>query len=540
MDKESLFDYSKVTQQIDEVIISGSGTSIFGGVFDKKGSQAYLERHRDILDLLQTVKPAEANRFKKLVIVVPRKGYADAKGVYLAVENSVFPEFISYGSYSGYIEYRRLDGSSGETADSKEKASKDSINSEGAGFGKVFFDLRQSVVTDAALNTIKRCPAEYIVVCVTDDPKNNRVIRELEFERAFMVLTLEPEKNENLVKCAKKYCAHYKYKADKVNFEKLISDLQALRGGKLTETELCLHLARCIRDKSAACEDRKLNNEDVAVRYYRFGLDSKTGHRRIVGREDIKRNIERAAYAKKMMEDSKIIPGCHFIFSGPPGTGKTEMARSFGDMLTDLGVSNGRFMEVSRADLIGKFVGQTAPKVEKAFREAYGGVLFVDEASFLLQDDSYVHDAVTEFVRFMENCPETTVIFATYPEEAEKLRHVDPGFASRINRVIKFESYTDEELRNIFVSMAEDYGFELEAGFEDNFMSFIREARNRKGFGNGRTVRKLLETAIEEAGVRCKGLKTRVITVSDMNNAEKLLSSEEAYKKAYGFCTVDQ
>jgi AAA+ superfamily predicted ATPase len=528
-----------VTQEVNEVFVCESKSRIFGGIYDNKGCAAFLERHLDVAKVLRDKKITDLCRVKKVVMVTPRKGYTDVKGIYLAFENVLTPGFMCPPDYTKYIEYRAAESLS-ETSESKEKNDKNGINDSIPRLEKVFFDLRQSVITDEILDKIMRCPAEYVAVCVTDDPKNNRAIRNLEFEQDYLVLTLEAEKTENLVKCAKDYCRRCKYKSNKVDFEKLVNDMQSLRGGKLTENELCIHLGRCMRDKSTVSEDRILTDEDVAVSYYRFGRDHKTGHRRFVGREDVKRNIERMAYARKLMEDSEIIPGCHMIFSGTPGTGKTQMARLFGDFLTDLGLSNGRFVEASRADLIGRYVGQTAPKVEKLFKDANGGVLFVDEAGFLLQNDSYVHDAVTEFVRFMENCPETTVIFATYPEEAEKLRHVDPGFASRIKRVIRFESYTDKELQDIMASMAEDYGFRLEAGYEEGFISYIREARNKKGFGNGRTVRKLLETAIEEAGMRCKGQKTCVITASDVSNAAKLLSDEEAYKKEYGFCTIDR
>ncbi len=550
MAKKNYLYEGSITQEIQSYVVSGAQYSLYGGGYNKEGCLAFLNRHsKGIKDYLCNCIKYGKESFKRLVMIVPEKGFTDARGIYLALGNTLEDGFLCKGregepaSLTSCIEYHRIDSEKETESSNTNREVAFSIPVAGnllggnilPKFNKVFFDARYTVLNEDNIETIMKCDAEFIVVCVTDAPENTKAIQTLQFEMDYKVLELESEKDENLTECAKEYCKSCGYKYEDADLERVVNDLQQLRSGELTEKEVCVHLAKCIDQKRKITRSKKLNSEDVAVRYYGFGKERKA--RRIVGREVEKAYVMRAANAMKLMEDSPISLSHHMIFAGDPGTCKTEMARWMADMLYKNGVSNGKFLEATRAALIGKYVGHTAKQIEKIFETAKGGVLFIDEAGFLLQNDTYVRDAVTELVRFMEMYPETTVIFATYPEEAEKLRHIDPGFASRISRVIRFEPYTDQELCNILSAMAEDYGFDLEDGYKESFMSFIREAKAKKGFGNGRTVRKLLETAIEEAGMRSNGCKTKLITVADIDKAVKLLGDESACKKIYGFTT---
>ena len=155
---------------------------------------------------------------------------------------------------------------------------------------------------------------------------------------------------------------------------------------------------------------------------------------------------------------------------------------------------------------------------------AEGGVLFVDEASFLLGDDKFVQEAVIEFVRYMELYPETTVIFATYKQEAEELLNVDPGFRSRISRIITFEDYEERELFEIMEVVAKKYGVELEPACIGPMREYIAAIRGNKGFANGREVRKLLEIAMEEYGMREHTAEDKsLISEEDVSKAAKIL-----------------
>lgn len=146
-------------------------------------------------------------------------------------------------------------------------------------------------------------------------------------------------------------------------------------------------------------------------------------------------------------------PRCrNLVFSGESGTCKSVTARLLAQALQECGASSGAFVEAGREQLIGRYMGATSPMVAKLFERARGGVLFIDEAGALIShggEDYYAEEAVNALVRHMELCPETTVIFATYPDEADTLLGQNPGLSSRIARVISFPSYTDAELCDI-------------------------------------------------------------------------------------------
>ena len=201
-------------------------------------------------------------------------------------------------------------------------------------------------------------------------------------------------------------------------------------------------------------------------------------------------------------------PACrNMAFSGPPGTGKSVVARLVAQILREEGVGTGRFVEAGREQLIGSYLGQTSPKVAALFEKARGGVLFIDEAGALLNargDDIYAAEAVNALVRHMELHPETVVIFATYPQEMEQLLASNPGLSSRVARVLDFPGYSDAELLGIleFLARAEGERIPPEAG--ETCLEFFRQLRQQKGdcFGNGREARRLYQAAVEELALR--------------------------------------
>lgn len=257
----------------------------------------------------------------------------------------------------------------------------------------------------------------------------------------------------------------------------------------------------------------------------------------IVGLDEVKEVITRMLYARSMPGIKKNKLHNNMIFAGLPGSGKTVMAKHVAGRMKELGISDGTYVYASRADICGQYVGHTAPKVKELFEKAKDGCIFVDEASFLTANDMFVREAVTEFVRFMEERPDVTVIFATYPDEAEKLLKIDPGFASRISRVVRFPKYSDENLYKIFQTMGKSYGVKVEKECGRQFMDYISEIRSNPDFANAREVRKLLETAIEETGMRTGGEGPAVIMAEDVKKAsEYLLKSRIPKEKAaYGF-----
>ena len=189
----------------------------------------------------------------------------------------------------------------------------------------------------------------------------------------------------------------------------------------------------------------------------------------------------------------------HMVFTGNPGTAKTTVARLFAQILKDNDViTNGRLVEVGRADLIGKYVGHTAPLVRQAFEKAAGGVLFIDEAYSLLDDKGgmYGDEAINTIVQEMENRRnETIVIFAGYPNEMEAFLSRNPGLKSRIAFHVPFDDYSPEELVEITTLMAKNKGNVIDESAFEKIRGIYNDAVKISDFGNGRYARNIIEKA---------------------------------------------
>jgi SpoVK/Ycf46/Vps4 family AAA+-type ATPase len=190
----------------------------------------------------------------------------------------------------------------------------------------------------------------------------------------------------------------------------------------------------------------------------------------------------------------------HMVFAGSPGTAKTTVARLLAAVYAKLGLlSSGHLVEVGRADLIGEYIGQTAPKVEAAVQRALGGVLFIDEAYSLTSSDSsrdFGSEAVATLVRLMEDHREDLVVVAAgYERQMQRFIDANPGLASRFPRQLRFPDYTTDELFAIFAKLADEMGFTLDRGVGKKFKGLVRAASQGRGqsSGNGRLARNILE-----------------------------------------------
>jgi SpoVK/Ycf46/Vps4 family AAA+-type ATPase len=190
-------------------------------------------------------------------------------------------------------------------------------------------------------------------------------------------------------------------------------------------------------------------------------------------------------------------PSLHMIFQGDPGTAKTTVARIFCQILQERGViGEGKFVEASRPDLIGEYIGQSAPKVCKLFDKADGGVLFIDEAYSLSDGDhhNYGEEALAQIVLEMENRRDrVVVILAGYPVEMQRLYNMNSGLRSRLAEVVDFESYSLDELYQILELMVKKEKFILGDGIREKVLPIFYEASKREQYGEGRFVRKLFE-----------------------------------------------
>lgn len=255
---------------------------------------------------------------------------------------------------------------------------------------------------------------------------------------------------------------------------------------------------------------------------------------------------EYIAVKKEARNNPKAEPECrHKIFEGNPGGGKTMGAEIFSEIMAAEGISNGTFVVASRKDIIGEYVGHTAPKVEKLFRDASGGVLFVDEAGFFLDEASggFVKEAIKEFVRYMELCRDVTVIFAMYPGEAKRFLGLDQGLSSRISSTVRFDDYSEKELAAIFKGMLEDKGYVVHAAISKSAGKFLMKLKAEKNgrFGNAREARKLADMVVMAVSLRHEKESAEkwdgCIKNSDLREAIKKMEKETATSRTvdYGF-----
>jgi len=244
--------------------------------------------------------------------------------------------------------------------------------------------------------------------------------------------------------------------------------------------------------------------------------------------------MQRLYEEKGMKQDN---PAMHMVFTGNPGTAKTTAARLFARIMRDNGLlSKGQLVEVGRGDLVGKYVGWTAQTVQAKFREAKGGVLFIDEAYSLVEhhSGSFGDEAINTIVQEMENHREdVVVIFAGYPDEMESFLQRNPGLRSRIAFHVPFADYNAEELCKIAELMGKRKGVHFDADAQEKLHTVFEDARKRSDFGNGRFVRNILEKAKMNQASRLLEYDFDAITTEDIKTikAEDITPPPEVKKE---------
>jgi SpoVK/Ycf46/Vps4 family AAA+-type ATPase len=202
----------------------------------------------------------------------------------------------------------------------------------------------------------------------------------------------------------------------------------------------------------------------------------------------------------------------HLIFTGAPGTGKTTVARIYGQLLKALGVlPNGQFKEVARRDLVGQYIGHTAEKTNSVFEEAMGGVLFIDEAYTLSRAGGAAADfgqeAIDTLVKLMEDHRDKiAVIVAGYTNEMLDFLDANAGLASRFAKTLEFENYSPTELVMIVNRIARNDDYLLGPGLDDALLEWFGQIQRDVNFGNAREARKLLEGMRKAQSGRLRGL----------------------------------
>ncbi|GAA3493192.1 hypothetical protein GCM10019016_002910 [Streptomyces prasinosporus] len=201
----------------------------------------------------------------------------------------------------------------------------------------------------------------------------------------------------------------------------------------------------------------------------------------------------------------------HLVFSGPPGTGKTTVARLYARLLHSLGVlPRDSLVEVARADLVGQYVGHTAQRTKDVFTSALGGVLFIDEAYTLTPEGSsndFGREAVDTLLKLMEDHrDEIVVVVAGYTEEMERFLASNPGLTSRFSKFVRFEDYSTDELVTIVSRHAAASGYECAPGTLEALRAHVDALPRDRSFGNARLARQLLEAMMTSQARRLGGL----------------------------------
>jgi len=191
-------------------------------------------------------------------------------------------------------------------------------------------------------------------------------------------------------------------------------------------------------------------------------------------------------------------PSLHMSFTGNPGTGKTTVALRIASILHRLGfVRRGQVVSVTRDELVGQYIGHTAPKTKEILKKAMGGVLFIDEAYYLHRPDNerdYGQEAIEILLQVMESQREDlVVILAGYGDRMDKFFASNPGFRSRIAHHIDFPDYSDDELLDISELMLRGMNYKFSAGAHDAFVRYIGLRKSQALFSNARSIRNALD-----------------------------------------------
>ena len=241
----------------------------------------------------------------------------------------------------------------------------------------------------------------------------------------------------------------------------------------------------------------------------------------LVGLEEIKKSLRDLAdfiELKKKTEGTLKIKdiNLHMIFLGNPGTGKTTVARMVSSILYNLGmIKEDKLIEVTSKDLVGEYLGQTAPKTNAVLQKALGGLLFIDEAYTLGETgngNTYNAEAIATLIQGMENNRDNlVVIFAGYTKEMQAFLNANSGIVSRIGYTLNFKDYTEDELLKIFKGMTKKAGFSVKKDAEDKIKEIIKEYKYTKNFGNARFIRNLYEKTIIKHATNTKNSNSKKV-----------------------------
>jgi len=260
--------------------------------------------------------------------------------------------------------------------------------------------------------------------------------------------------------------------------------------------------------------------------------------RELVGLAPVKKRIEDIAAflvvskARAQLGLEAATPSLHMSFTGNPGTGKTTVALKMAQILHRLGyVRKGHVVSVTRDDLVGQYIGHTAPKTKDVLKKAMGGVLFIDEAYYLYRPENerdYGQEAIEILLQVMENNrDDLVVILAGYKDRMDTFFKSNPGMSSRIAHHIDFPDYGETELMQIAEKMLAAQHYRFGEGARAAFEQYLARRMQQPHFANARSVRNALERARLRAASRLFAERNRALTETDLTTLapEDILAS---------------
>ena len=263
------------------------------------------------------------------------------------------------------------------------------------------------------------------------------------------------------------------------------------------------------------------------------GLDEELAQldRDLVGLAPVKRRIREVAAlllvdrAREKLGLKTEPPTLHMSFTGNPGTGKTTVALRMAGILHKLGyVRRGHLVSVTRDDLVGQYIGHTAPKTKDVLKKSMGGVLFIDEAYYLYRPENerdYGQEAIEILLQVMENQrDDLVVILAGYADRMNTFFSSNPGFRSRIAHHIDFPDYDDGELVTISETMLGGLGFRLSDSARTALIDYVARRRTQPHFANARSIRNALDRARLRQAVRLFESVSGAVTAEQLSTIE--------------------
>jgi len=226
--------------------------------------------------------------------------------------------------------------------------------------------------------------------------------------------------------------------------------------------------------------------------------------RDLIGLAPVKRRIRETAAlllverARRRMGLAHETPTLHMSFTGNPGTGKTTVALRMADLLHRLGyIRKGHLVSVTRDDLVGQYIGHTAPRTKEILKKAMGGVLFIDEAYYLYRPENerdYGQEAIEILLQVMENQrDDLVVVLAGYAQRMDRFFESNPGFRSRVAHHIDFPDYSDDELLRIAEQMLDKQNYLFDTKATAAMADYIARRRAQPHFANARSIRNALD-----------------------------------------------